>query len=405
MGKGIMKGLNVILLLCALCLFVCMMFTEHKIVSRKNAMLMLYKIDSQIKQKGKVQSLNSKIWKRNAEPVAIQHCNTKHADESEKIALRSQSSQHGDQSVSLDTRQSESNPKGIGTTDMREGHDSSVPYAKTRYAIVSLITSDNMHWYFTSALKLARSARWWFPPDQMDLLLMVTEGFGITQQDVSTLHQEIGMLREAGWNIICRISVIEQPGPPVNSRFHDARVYSKLNIWAFTEYDAVLFLDSDTLIIRDPVKLFSQHLPAMRKAGYVLGAARDRPGPLNPVFNTGVLLLRTEEIRRNASYSLDDLKAKIGIAGREDEYVDQGFLNAVYVQRIYELPYIYNGNLVSKQTEADFWYLHENKISIVHYTVSKGWQSFRNFWSNNGVYAFPCWLWNTDDFCQLWDKI
>jgi len=384
-----MKGLNFTLVVCLLCLFlICVMFTEHKLVSRRNAMSMRYKIDSLIQLRKKGQSiLNSEFWERNSGPVAIQHCNTKRQSTPPDGLHASHAIHQPDINI---------NGKETVTNDQ---------YAKTRYAIVSLITSDSMHWYFTSALKLARSARWWFSPDQMDMLLMVTDGFGMTEQVGSRLNREIGMLQEAGWNIICRVPVIEHPNPPVKSRFHDARVYSKLNIWAFTEYDAVLFLDSDTLIIREPAKLFFQHLAAMRNAGQILGAARDRPGPVNPVFNSGVLLLRTEEIRRNASHSFDELKAKIGIVAQEDEYSEQGFLNAVYALEIYELPYIYNANLVSKQAEAGFWYLHKNKISIVHYTVSKGWQSFRNFWANYGVYAFPCWLWNTDDFCQLWDRI
>ena len=53
-------------------------------------------------------------------------------------------------------------------------------HATTRFAVVSMLTSDRYDFYKLSAIKLAKSLRWWFSPEEMDLVMLVTEGFGIS---------------------------------------------------------------------------------------------------------------------------------------------------------------------------------------------------------------------------------
>lgn len=264
--------------------------------------------------------------------------------------------------------------------------------ATTRFAAVSLLTLDDEDMYTQGAIKLARSLRWWFPAEQLDLVLMITSGFGISERpDFDLRAQE---LQAAGWNRFCWVRVIEHPDPPVFSRFHDMRAYSRLNVWGLTEYDAVLALDLDTLVIRDPSPLFTRHLPAMLAANQTLGAARDRPASLSDSFNAGVLLVVPEPA------ALPALFTGVSSVPHDVQYAEQGYLNAVFRGGFYTLPSQYNANVVSKWYEPELW---RKEKSIVHFTVAKPWHSFRHF--SFHYHPFLCWMWDLDDMCQFWDMM
>lgn len=282
-------------------------------------------------------------------------------------------------------------------------------HATTRFAIVSMLTSDTSRFYTLSAIKLAKSLRWWFSPEQMDLVMMVTDGFGISTNIDSDFFFTVMELEIAGWNIICKVPVIEPPSSNENNRFREIKIYSKLNIWALTEYDAILFLDSDTLVIRDLDRLFTTHLPRMKSAGMVFGAVRDRPVSMSHGFNAGVLLILPNASGNN-SMGFSALVSSITSVPHDKGWAEQGLLNVIFKKNFYELPFVYNANLVSKLGEVDLWNWHRHEIAILHYTVSKGWMSIRhwNFFSSDdllGLRSFCCWLHDTDDLCQLWDSV
>lgn len=271
--------------------------------------------------------------------------------------------------------------------------------ASTRFAIVSLLTEDASSLYTQSAVKLARSIRRWHHPDHLDLIMMITDGFGITQQKPFVFHFDIGRLKAAGWSVVCRVPVIEHPAPSQESRFHTAKLYSKLNLWGLQEYDALLYMDVDTLMLRECSRVFTAHYPAMLRSGYELAAVRDRPAILERNFNAGVLLV----IPRRP---LHNLIARINDTSHEKSWAEQGLLNVLYQDRFYELSYVYNANLVSKRDEPELWARYRNKIAIVHYTVSKGWESLRYVWQTPDLSrALSCWENDTDDFCRLWDRV
>lgn len=267
------------------------------------------------------------------------------------------------------------------------------PIATTRFAVVVLLTLDDSDMYTLAAIKLGHSLRWWFPPEQLDLILMVTENFGIS--GAPDFARRVRFLKAVGWNILCRVPIIESPRSAPDNRFHGSRVYSRLNVWGLTEYDAVLSLDLDTLVIRDPSPLFTHHLAAMRAAGLTLGAARDRPDARSASFNAGVLLVIPSQTQ------LHSLTAGIASTPHDLEYAEQGYLNAVYNQASYHvLPFQYNANVVSKLYDPDLW---RKDKTIAHFTVAKPWQSFRRLSSSH--MPFLCWFWDVDDMCQLWDMV
>ena len=309
---------------------------EYTISSRKIATETLFEIDKQFnRMKNKILSDHNDHWKRIDRPKQINICR---------------------QEASL---------------------------ANTRYAIVSMLNVDSAHFHIQSAVKLAKSARLWFPTDHMDMIMMTIEDLAITVKDHASLAKNNLLLKKAGWNIICSTPQIERP-----------KMISRLHVNAFAEYEAILFLDTDTLIIREPTQLFMHHLPGMIKEGFSLAAVR--PAKLSNVFNPGVVLMipgnEGDQILRKLT-----LRTANVIHG--EDQTDQGILNAR--NRFYELPHIYNANVVSKKEEPDLWNENKHNISILHFTVSKGWQSFRHF--NTNLNNFCCWFWNIDDLCQLWD--
>lgn len=275
--------------------------------------------------------------------------------------------------------------------------------ATTRFAVVSLLTSDNTRFYTLSAIKLAKSLRWWFSPEQMDLVLMVTDGFGISTHIDSDFFFSVMELENAGWNVICKVPVLENQNEIVNNRFHRVKVYSKLNMWALTEYEATLFLDLDTLAVRSPIKLFTTHLPAMKQAGLTLGAVRDRPESWSHGFNAGVIMLTPVTGANNFTFPV--IVNSINSVSHDAHWAEQGLLNSLYKNNFYDLSFIYNANLASKMQELDLWNKHKDRAVILHYTVSKGWMSIRHLLSLNGFPHLACWFHDTDDLCQLWDSI
>ena len=271
--------------------------------------------------------------------------------------------------------------------------------ASTRFGIVALLSSDASNMYLKSAQKLARSIRMWIDSEQMDLVLMTTQGFGFSAQPNAGLTTNQKLLREAGWTVFCSVPPIQHPLKRVESRFHDARTYSKLNLWALVQYEALLFLDLDTLVIREPTRIFTEIYPEMESKGFELAATPDRPESFSDHFNSGVLLVKPKT-------SVEELVSMIAKVEHDQEWADQAFLNAVFRYRFLPLPFIYNANVISKMLEPVLWHQNQDMIAIVHYTVAKGWHSFRNMGKTGEFHRmFACWFYDLDDLCQLWEQV
>ena len=259
-----------------------------------------------------------------------------------------------------------------------------------QYAVVSLLTMGLTH-YVQSAVKLAKSLRFW--KIKADLIMLVIE------MPSANYRKD---LEDTGWNI-CHVPVIEG-NTTVSSVFLQTKMYSKLNAWALIEYDAILYVDSDTLVIRDPSPLFHTHLPAMEKAGLTLGAAWDRPQPAKN-FNAGVLLLIP------SISTFRQLQSSILTVPHNPYMAEQALLNAIFFRNdsrhlsFYVLPFIYNANIASIIKEREFWAHHLDSISILHYTVSKGWQNFRHFRIQDPADSMHCWLNGAAELCELWERL
>lgn len=160
-------------------------------------------------------------------------------------------------------------------------------FAETRFAFVSML-SGHLRLYAISAIKLGTSIRRW---SGLDLVMMEIKE--------RPLGPEIrSHLLAAGWKI-CTVPAIDSPPTQEKNPYLEALMYSKLNAWGLVQYEAIVAIDSDMLVVGDPTPLFEYHLPRMLAANRTIGAARDRPrGRCSLVswstapFNAGLLLVR-----------------------------------------------------------------------------------------------------------------
>jgi hypothetical protein len=168
---------------------------------------------------------------------------------------------------------------------------------------------------------------------------------------------------------------------PHANRYLTTKIYTKLRIWELIQYDALLYIDLDTLVIGQFSQLFEKHLPLMLKSGLALGMGHNT-FPHGPDFNSGVILLTP-----NLTL-FDSLHRGINTIPHEIEFGDQNYLNAYFKENIYLLPFQYNSMVSVKTSHPEFWVASQH--SILHYTC-KPWNKPN------------CWSDGIEDLCLLWD--
>ena len=178
------------------------------------------------------------------------------------------------------------------------------------------------------------------------------------------------------------VDAIEGPRDkdPNANKYLTTKIYTKLRIWELVQYDALLYIDLDTLIIGQFSQLFETHLPLMLKRGQALGMGHNT-FPDGPDFNSGVILLVP-----NLTL-FDSLHRGVDLIPHDIETGDQTYLNAYFQDDIYLLPFRYNSMVSVKTAHPDFWAASEH--SILHYTC-KPWNEFN------------CWRDGIEDLCMLW---
>ena len=160
-----------------------------------------------------------------------------------------------------------------------------------------------------------------------------------------------------------------------------SKAYSKFNVWNLYEYSAVLYLDLDTLLIRQFSSIFEEHLPAMIDGGYELGLGKNT-FPSDSDYNAGVVLLRPGQKK------FRELLSSISSVPHDIEVAEQALLNKLYEGRIYPLPFKFNG-MVSVKTKCPEVWGSGSDLIILHYTC-KPWNPLN------------CWTDQIEDLCLLW---
>ncbi|KAI9084735.1 hypothetical protein K1719_033141 [Acacia pycnantha] len=160
-------------------------------------------------------------------------------------------------------------------------------------------------------------------------------------------------LEAAGWKIK-RIKRILSPFARKNS--YNRWNYSKLQLWKLTEYDRVIFIDSDLLVLRN-IHDFS-FFPQLSAA----------PNDFS-LFNSGLMVIEPSECMFN-----DMMEKRFSVKSYNGG--DQGFLNEIF-------PWWHR--LPSKLNYLKFHELYEEKerelegVYAIHYLGLKPWLCYRDY--------------------------
>ncbi|KAF8775283.1 hypothetical protein HU200_004689 [Digitaria exilis] len=213
--------------------------------------------------------------------------------------------------------------------------------------------------YVCGAIALAKSIR--MSGSTRDLVALVDE------QNVGAEHRVA--LVTAGWEV--------RPSPRIrNPRAakdtYNEWNYSKFRLWQLTDYDKVVFLDADLLVLRSMDFLFEE---AFELSATVNSGVR---------FNSGVMVLEpcncTFELLMSG---INDIASYNG--------GDQGYLNEVFTwwhrlpRRANFLKYVWNER--DRETQARVLSADPAEVHAVHYLGMKPWLCYRDYDCNWDVEA------------------
>lgn len=227
-------------------------------------------------------------------------------------------------------------------------------------AFVTLVTNED---YALGALALARSLRLSNPRHRLVVMA--------TRTDV-----DLDSLQKAG----CEIRRVE--AIPVSDEFarrharsalHAAAPYTKgtkpkfhspldnfckLRLWEYEEFDRVVFLDADTVVVRNIEKLF--RYPEFAAAPNLYETLNDMHR-----LNSGVFV--AEPSRR----TFDSMMASLDVPGKFWRRTDQTFLESFFPDW-HGLPYVFNALQYIYFHLPDLW--RWESIRVIHYQYEKPWE-------------------------------
>jgi hypothetical protein len=195
-------------------------------------------------------------------------------------------------------------------------------------ALVSLLTlagdeAEHLSMNYVVALcKLAVSFRINGGRDHDLVLLVVDPNNKLKQQQA---------LKEAGWILV----YVDGIGSPLIYWYHSnkysmSQMYSKFQIWRLTSYDHVAYVDSDTIVLKNP-------MPGLTKAysvvhGEAPGMVVDLGFCIDTYFNAGMMVVRPSiKVFRDLLFYRNWMKYEPGMA-------EQEFINNFYRGQIASLP-------------------------------------------------------------------
>ena len=243
----------------------------------------------------------------------------------------------------------------------------------SRHAIVTVLTNISDE-YLQLAIVLGYSITMYADVDNRVDRIIVTL-FGDDLRD--TVKQK---LEFAGWTVV-QMPAIPPPASVNVDTVKHARYlgcFSKLHVFNMTQYDAILYLDADTMLCGNIMELFTYYAPHMQKHGVHLAMARDSISDANAdaTFNAGVMLVRpsrtlTEELISNPhSVTFDHA------------FSEQGLLTAVFntthyihaesaYKQLHVLPQKFNLMAHIASTDQALWQKTRKDARIFHFTWLK----------------------------------
>ena len=261
----------------------------------------------------------------------------------------------------------------VGSSDVVDGLSISEsrsvqPQAKSKEAYVTLLYGG----FLLGARVLGQSIR--DTGTQKDLVVLCTEG-------VSKKSREI--LKSDGW-IVQQVGTIKNPYPGAT---HFSGVYSKLHIWNMTDYERVIFLDSDILVVSNIDHLFD--------CGTFCASYRD-----SDLFNSGVLVVEPSLAVFN------DMVKKVPLLPSYT-HGDQGFLSEYFKDLIYASFFNWSNDARQRQPMRmpiglnadittyymnDGWRRPEEEMRVIHYTLGPSKPKPWVWWTNYLLVLNQLWI-------------
>ncbi|KAK3423205.1 hypothetical protein EUGRSUZ_F00232 [Eucalyptus grandis] len=199
-----------------------------------------------------------------------------------------------------------------------------------------------------------------------DLILLI---------DASISEVKRAALAAAGWQIrlIRRIR-----NPLAEKHTYNEYNYSKFRLWQLTDYDKVIFIDSDIVVLRNLDLLF--HFPQMSATG------ND-----NYIFNSGIMVIEPSSC--TFKILMNSRKDIVSYNGG-----DQGFLNEIFVwwhrlpRRVNFLKNFWSNTTAERSVKEQLFGSDPPKLYAIHYLGWKPWLCYRDYdcnWDvvNQKVYA------------------
>ncbi|XP_015884307.1 UDP-glucuronate:xylan alpha-glucuronosyltransferase 2 isoform X2 [Ziziphus jujuba] len=205
--------------------------------------------------------------------------------------------------------------------------------------------------YVCGAITLAQSLRQ--TGTKRDLILLLDKSISATKRDA---------LAAAGWQLRF-IKRIRNPRAEKNS--YNEYNYSKFRLWQLTDYDKVVFIDADIVVLRNLDLLF--HFPQMTATGNDFS-----------LFNSGIMVI--EPSKCTFRIFMNHRKDVVSYNGG-----DQGFLNEMFVwwhrlpRRVNFLKNFWSNSSVEASVKNELFGADPPKVYAIHYLGWKPWLCYRDY--------------------------
>uniref|UniRef100_A0AAG5DMS4 glycogenin glucosyltransferase n=1 Tax=Anopheles atroparvus TaxID=41427 RepID=A0AAG5DMS4_ANOAO len=246
----------------------------------------------------------------------------------------------------------------------------------SKYAWVTLATNDS---YSLGALVVAHSLKRVHTVHQLAVLITpgVSEAMKTKLRNVFNVVEEVNLLDSKDE---ANLALLKRPELGIT--------FTKLHCWRLTQFEKCVFLDADTLVLRNSDELFERE---------ELSAAPDIGWP--DCFNSGVYVYRP---------NLDTFASllKYAVTNGSFDGGDQGLLNAYFsdwahtdIQK--HLPFIYNTSSVATYSYLPAFKHFGQNTKILHFIgVAKPW--LQNFNSETRKVYVPSECQHLANFLQYW---
>ncbi|ANB15950.1 glycogenin glucosyltransferase GLG1 [Sugiyamaella lignohabitans] len=230
------------------------------------------------------------------------------------------------------------------------------------FAFLTLLYSDD---YLPGALVLARSL--------IGVGSVLPRGILITNQVTEFARSELAKVYDHIIPVDPIVADDQTFGFQLLARPELANAYTKIHVWNQTQFSKIVFLDADTLVLKNVDDLFSDRWLDHNDDQCLdrISAAPDIGWP--DIFNSGVFVacpnkstfenLQTRALDTSGKYSFDG--------------GDQGLLNQYFTEnsKWNRLPFIYNVTPSTSYQYLPAYSYYHSQVSIVHFIGStKPWQ-------------------------------